>query len=179
MFNPLSLRLWGATDAEAAASMPGDDLVANASMSATRSISIAAPRSQVFPWLTQMGFGKAGWYSYDLIDNLGRESARTLVPEWQVDSVGDVLPAGPLDFLVTTIDPDEAFCFLLKNRWCSFSLAFLLSEQVRGTRLVSRARARIDTPLGELLVKGFLEPGDGAMVRRQLLGIKERAEAST
>ena len=36
--------------------------------------------AEVYPWLAQMGFGKAGWYSYDWLDNLGRKSATEIVP---------------------------------------------------------------------------------------------------
>jgi len=59
----------------------GDDLVGDARLVTTRAITIAAPPESVFPWLRQMGFGRGGWYSYDWIDNLGRRSARSTLPE--------------------------------------------------------------------------------------------------
>ena len=74
---------WGANDDEVRGAVVGDDLVPSARLTATRAITIDAPPSAVFPWLRQMGFGRAGWYSYDWIDNLGRRSAEVILPEWQ------------------------------------------------------------------------------------------------
>ena len=157
--------------------MVGDDQVADPMFGATRSISITAPPASVFPWLRQMGFKRAGWYSYDWIDNFGKESARTIHPEWQGLQVGDKVPAGPISFTASVVDPDRAFCIVQASRFVQFSLAFELHPEGDGTRLVSRARARLGFPGGALIARWFLEPGDGVMVRRQLLGIKERAES--
>lgn len=176
-FNLFALSSWGATSSEVQAEMVGDEYVPNAMFSATRAISIHAPPQAVFPWLPQMGFKRAGWYSYDWIDNLGRPSARSIHPEWQGLQAGDEIPAGPLSFTATSVEPDRSFCMVLVNRHVLFSLAFELADQDQGTRLVSRARARIHLPGGELFARWLLEPGDGIMVRRQLIGIKERAEA--
>jgi hypothetical protein len=67
---------WGATAEEVSRSLPGDDLVARPTFNATRAITIAAPPERIWPWLVQTGLTRAGWYSYDLLDNLGRQSAR-------------------------------------------------------------------------------------------------------
>ena len=48
---------WGATDAEVAAAMPGDELVPDPSFSATRAITIQAPPELVWPWIVQLGTG--------------------------------------------------------------------------------------------------------------------------
>lgn len=74
---------WGATPEEITSTVVGDDLCADARVIATRCITIAAPPHDVFPWIRQMGFVRAGWYSFDWIDNLGRNSARRIHPEWQ------------------------------------------------------------------------------------------------
>ena len=60
---------WGAIDAEVAAAMPGDELVPEPSFSATWAITIQAPPELVWPWIVQLGTGRAGFYSYDLFDN--------------------------------------------------------------------------------------------------------------
>jgi hypothetical protein len=73
---------WRSTAEEIASSVVGDELCPDARLVATRSITIAAPPENVFPWIRQMGFKRAGWYSYDLIDNLGRKSATTIHDEW-------------------------------------------------------------------------------------------------
>ncbi|MEM9132793.1 MAG: SRPBCC family protein [Actinomycetota bacterium] len=174
------LEHWGATDTERSDALPGDELVTDPAFSATRSISLAAPPDDVFGWLAQMGTGRGGWYSYDLVDNFGRRSATELRPEWQVSAVGDRVPAGPLGFTVTDLDrPHHLVLALLDagglGHGVDFSLAYRIdeAEDGAGTRLVSRARASVSglagAPLGWLL-----GVGDGFMVRRQLLGLKRR-----
>ena len=90
---------WGATDAEVAAVMPGDDLEPKATVRATRAITIAAPPEAVWPWIVQIGFGRAGFYSYDLLDSLGRPSAEVIpVPADQmfyVEGDGTGIPVRP------------------------------------------------------------------------------------
>jgi hypothetical protein len=78
-YRPWQLR-WGATDAELGRALPGDELVDSPTFDATRAITIGAPPAQVWPWLVQVGVNRAGWYSYDLLDNLGRPSARQVTP---------------------------------------------------------------------------------------------------
>ncbi len=188
---PLPLETWGARPDEIDAPMPGDELIDDPPMSATRAIDLDCSPDEAFGWLTQMGFGRAGWYSYDLIDNLGRRSATRIHPEWQVTTAGDPVPGGPVDFTASIVDPPDAFVLsLLDQRLAGhridFTLAFGLTplgpeEQTHAgadtrTRLVSRARARIDGPLGRVLVP-MLCLGDGVMVRRQLLGLQRRCGA--
>ncbi len=83
---------WGATDDEVAGAMPGDEIVPKPSFSATRALSIAAPPEAVWPWLVQVGFGRAGFYSYDIFDNAARPSADRILPEYQDPRVGDWVP---------------------------------------------------------------------------------------
>ena len=45
--------------------LPGDDLIANPIGSVTHAITIRSSSRDVWPWLVQMGAGRAGWYSYD------------------------------------------------------------------------------------------------------------------
>ena len=82
-------RHWGATPDEVGSAMPGDDLLLHAHFEATRAISIAAPPDHVWPWIVQIGFRRAGFYSYDLLDNLGHPSADRIVPEFQETAIGD------------------------------------------------------------------------------------------
>lgn len=85
---------WGVDPADEDRLLPGDDLVPAPSHTETRGIEIDAPMAAVWPWLVQMGYGRAGWYSYDQLDMKGR-SADAIVPEWQSLKVGDVLPTFP------------------------------------------------------------------------------------
>jgi hypothetical protein len=75
--------------------MPADVLIPDPIGSVTHAITIYAPLESVWPWLAQMGASRAGWYSYDLIDNGGQPSAESILTEYQQISPGDVLPAIP------------------------------------------------------------------------------------
>ena len=171
---------WGATPDEIGGPVVGDELVPDARLSCTRSIDIAAPPAAVFPWLVQMGFGRAGWYSYDWLDNLGRRSATTIHPEWQDVAQGDTIPGGPIEFDVAIVERPNAFVLQTPHtgrvlRRIGFTLAYELRPTPEGTRLVTRMRGRVDAPLGRLVEQLVLGPGDGIMVRRQLLNLRERA----
>lgn len=115
-YRPWQLR-WGATRAEGAARMPGDELIRGRRWRATRAVEIAASAESVWPWLAQMGAGRAGWYSYDLVDNGGTPSAREIRPELQTLRVGDRMrfTAGSEDaFTVRRVDPGR--CLVLAGR---------------------------------------------------------------
>ena len=86
---------WGATPAEITASMPGDALLPHAQFRATRAITIEAPPDAVWPWLVQVGCQRGGWYSNDLLDNLGQPSATTILPRFQHLEVGQWVPMSP------------------------------------------------------------------------------------
>ena len=66
---------WGATGEEASLPMAGDELCPRPQLNATRAVTIAAGPEDIWPWLVQWGWNRAGFYSYDLLDNLGRPSA--------------------------------------------------------------------------------------------------------
>lgn len=89
-------------------SLPGDELLADARVQSTHSISINADAKSIWPWLVQMGCQRAGWYSHDFLDNGHIESAHEIHPELQTLAVGDVLPASPVGedgFEVVRLDP--------------------------------------------------------------------------
>src|SRR5687768_7355205 len=80
-YRPRQMR-WGATDAEVRRPMQGDTLVLDPNFNATRAITVNATPDQIFPWLVQMGCNRAGWYSYDWLDNEGKPSAELILPEF-------------------------------------------------------------------------------------------------
>jgi proline iminopeptidase len=103
---------WGATDEEVTAPFPGADLVPQGERGATMAVTIEAPPDQVWPWLVQMGGDRAGWYSWDRLDNGGRPSAHEVHAEWQDLSVGDYLKywraGGPADaWEVAALEPNR------------------------------------------------------------------------
>jgi hypothetical protein len=169
---------WGSTAAERASEVPGDDLIVAPQMNATRCISVADPPDVVFEWLAQMGTGRAGWYSYDLIDNFARPSASRLYPEWAVRNEGESIPAGPISFSAAVVERPHRFVMSLlgagaPGHTIDFTLGYRLDPLPNGTRIVSRARARVDGPLG-LPAALALRLGDTVMVRRQLIGLARR-----
>jgi len=169
---------WGATTDEIDGSVFGDDICADARTIGTRSISIDAPPEVVFPWIRQMGFGRAGWYSYDWMDNLCRRSATEIHPEWQHVQAGAKIPGGPVSFTAAVVDEPNAFVLQLgrSGGWLCFTLAYDLRTQGSGTRLVTRMRMRLGFPGGLLAERLLFGPGDGFMVQRQLRVLKQRAE---
>lgn len=171
-------QFWGATTEEIHGSVVGDNLCRNATLIATRSITISAPPQDVFPWIRQMGFGRAGWYSYDWLDNLGRKSATKVHEEWQSVESGDKIPSGPISFTAAIVEAPRHFVLEIKSLGkkspkLHFTLAYELREDPRGTRLVTRMRSHIKLPFGSLFERFILGPGDGIMLRRQLLNINK------
>ncbi len=174
---------WGATPAEAAAPMPGDALVPGAQYRSTRAITISAPTAQVWPWLVQVGCLRAGFYSNDLLDNLARPSARTIVPALQRLEVGQLVPMSPsaaaperTAFRVHSFRVGEWLLWSKSDSTWAWSLR---PTDRGGTRLVTRIRARYDWrhPLAALVALLLMEAGDFAMLRRMLRGIRSRAES--
>jgi hypothetical protein len=166
---------WGARPEEAAGRFPGDDLIASPQLSATRAGDLAAPPADVFPWLVQMGPGRAGWYSYDRIDNAGRPSARRIHPEWQLVGQGDSLGSmAGVEFLVAEIDPPAAFVIRLPPASrVAFTMSYRLRPEDGITRLAVRVRARGPDRAG-LVFRWLVGPADFVMLRRQLRGLAER-----
>ena len=174
---------WNATETEVSAAMPGDELLARPHYLSTRAITIDAPPDQVWPWLVQVGFGRAGFYSDDLLDNLGRPSSRTLVPALQHLEVGQMVPMSPTPTDATTFRV-AAYVANHELLWSKpdSTWSWRLTEEAPGrTRVVTRIRAvhGWGRPVSGLLSLLLLELGDFAMLRRMLRGLKSRAEAGS
>ncbi len=171
---------WGATAAEVAAVMPGDELVRRAQFVATRAITIDAPPDRVWPWIRQIGFRRAGFYAYDLLDNLGHPSAGEIVEELQDLKVGDWIamaePANEVTaFRVEAFDEPRWMVWRKPDSTWVWRLQPLDDGR---TRLVTRLKCRydLDRPTSALLSMALLELGDFPMMRHLLLGLKARAE---
>lgn len=175
VLRPRVLR-WGATIEDLARTMPGDEVVASPHFNATRAITINATPEDIWPWLMQMGFGRAGWYSYDLLDNLGRASARSIIPQFQSVRVGDRIPMSRWTYLtVLGFEPNQ---WLLWQDQGGGTWAWgLYPLDGQRTRLVSRMRGRYRWTLPLIIpVLMLMELGDPIMVPKELKGIKERSE---
>jgi hypothetical protein len=176
--------VWGATRTEQFTEMPGDDLFPLAQYRSTRAISISATPEDVWPWLVQVGCGRAGFYSHDLLDNLARPSATTILPALQHLEIGQWVPmsasATPTGRTALRVRSFEVGQRLLWAKPDSSWEWRLTPASGGGTRLVTRIHAVYPWkthPLMALLGCVLMEFGDFAMLRAMLRGIKERAEA--
>lgn len=190
------LRVWGATEWEQTAPMPGDEIVGEGPLyRSTRAVEVEAPPEAVWPWLVQLGQGRGGLYSYDWLENLvglDIHSADEIVPELQHLAVGDEVRLTPpgtepdLVFRVARIEPpsvlvlgprtsqEEAFGAGLPYP----SWTFAVNPHPGGrSRLVVRFQLQApETRPNRVLYGHLLGPVHFLMERRMLLGIKERAE---
>jgi hypothetical protein len=168
---------WGATPEEAAAHLPGDDLLEEADGVATRAITIAAPRSAVWPWIAQMGPApRGGAYTYDRIENLfglNMHSADRVIPEFQHPEIGEGFGFGANRMSYAIVEPEHVLA--IRSADGNWVWTFVLDEQEAGTRLISRNRFRLPK-LRDKLGMIPMEPGSLVMERKMLLGIKQRAE---
>jgi hypothetical protein len=196
LVRPRMLR-WGATPDEVRGRFPGADIIPDAKRGSTMAVTIDAPPSAVWPWLAQMGYGRAGWYSWDRLDHFGKPSARRIHPEWQSLSVGQRLPATPDGrywFDVAAVEPERFLALRVltsgrrqldsagpRPRSFTDSLwAFQLEELPGGrTRLIASVDG-VSRPRLLAAVLGFLfwEPAHFVMQTRQFTNLKRRAEGA-
>jgi hypothetical protein len=172
-----SVLSWGATAAEAAARLPGDELLEDADGVSTRAITIDAPPSAVWPWLAQMGPApRGGAYTYDWIENLlglDMHSADEVLPDFQHPQVGDTIGLGPNRMACELVEPERALAW--RSADGNWVWSFVLEDRDGGTRLISRNRFRLPR-LRDRVGMIPMEPGSLVMERKMLRGIKERAE---
>ncbi len=205
-----AVRSWGIDPEEGASPLPGDDLVAEPNATDTRGITIEATPEKIWPWLVQMGYGRAGWYSYDRLDNEA-SSTWSILPDHQQLEVGGILPTHPGGgFRVEQIDVEHSLVLYLDTEMVvsqaaasqgteqktsaglkatgamggmampefKASWTFVLKPiDEQHTRLIERFR--VQSPQGgpvQRMVLPVFGLGVFIMSRKQLLGIRERAE---
>jgi hypothetical protein len=177
---------WGSTPDELAATLPGDELMPRASITATRAISVAAAADHVWPWIAQIGQGRGGFYSYDFLENLvgcGIHSADRIVAAWQAPAVGSEFLLHPeVALRVAELHPGSAL--VLEGGVAmgpipppyDFSWAFVVREGAnRSTRLVVRERYRYTRRWSALLVEP-VQVISFVMSERMLRGIRLRSQ---
>jgi hypothetical protein len=145
---------WGATDDEVFAALPGDELFAARTPRTTRALTIDAPPSAVWPWLVQLGEGRGGFYSYDVLERLVGtriHNADAVRPEWQDVHVGDtvwlaqrygerarmVVAAMEPETYLMLMSPSD-FALVQRGEQASGSWSFHLRPVAAGTRLLVR-----------------------------------------
>ena len=168
---------WGATDDEAVARLPGDELLEQADGVSSRAITIEAPASAVWPWIAQMGPSpRGGAYTYDWIENLLRldmHSTDHVLPDFQHPQLGDTIGYGPNRMRLERVEPEHVLAWRSEDG--NWVWSFVLGEQHGQTRLISRNRFRLPS-LGAKIGMVPMEPASLVMERKMLYGIKQRAE---
>jgi hypothetical protein len=129
----------------------------------------------------QIGYGRAGWYSYDLLDNGARPSAQRVLPESQEPKVGDWVPMASqvnetTAFKIKGFDPNRWMLWVKPHSTWASKLVPLEGGR---TRMISRVKDRYSwrrAPGNALLSLVLFEFGDFPMMRKLFLNVKRRAE---
>lgn len=179
---PVQLK-WGATFIEINRPMPGDEMHGNPSFLATRGITIEDTPENIWPWLIQMGYGRAGFYGYDIIENLGSSrgilSADVIIPEFQHFKVGDVVPISAVARLYFYAIEQYEYIVWAGDKGeypGAFTWALYPIEKNK-TRLVSRIGwSHHWTEPSLLPLDLFTEFSDHIAIREILQGVKGRVE---
>ena len=179
LYRPQQLR-WGATDDELARAMPGGQIQPQPIFNATRAVTIDARPEQIWPWMAQIGYLRAGWYGYDWIDNEGIPSADRILPALQHLRVGDDLPVWRANtYKVVAIEPNRFLVCESASGRDSMTLA-LYPLDASHTRLVWRKRDApyLWTSPSVLIPQLFADAVDVIAIRQNMLGTKARAEGA-
>jgi hypothetical protein len=189
----------GSTAAERAGAAPGDELVPCPQVRTDHALTVDAPPEDVWPWLTQMGWHRAGWYTPRWVDRLlfpgNRPSLDRLDPGLTRDlQVGDTIPDGPpgtAEYVVVRAEPPELLVLRstthLPPQWASrydarfvWTWCFRLTRTADGrTRVHLRVRGRGSPWWLIALYVGVLVPADFVMATGMLRGIRRRVEATS
>lgn len=197
-----SYNRYGATDAEVASAMPGDELVKQPKLGFTRAVTIDAAPVDVWPWLAQIGQGRGGLYSYDGLENLAGcdiHSADIILPEHQDIERGDIVRSGADRYpcwVVMSVDAPRHLVLLGAGTPADIAIPEVVDEvpakgyaastwqwELRptnqGTRTRLVVRQRLTYSSGQALIWRLVEPINFAMEHKMLKGIKARAEQLT
>jgi hypothetical protein len=194
---------WGATQDETRRYIPGNELVPHPQLESTRAITIHSPPEKVWPWLVQIGYKRAGWYSYDILEAMVGAagfvdgcSAVRIIPELQNLKINDQIFMHPRipALTVYALDPGHSIIYLTRidsrtgrffvldkspSRFVNSLWTFHLEKLNNSdTRLIIRSRFDYEKSfLNWVIWRIFTDPISFVMERKMFFGIKKRAEA--
>jgi hypothetical protein len=168
---------WGTTPAERRLAFPCDHLIADADAAYFRGVTIDASAPVVFRWLCQL---RVAPYSYDWIDNRGRQSPRQLTPGLDQLEVGQDLMT---IFDLVSFDRDRHLTMRIKHHGSAVRTfgdiagSYVVVPNDSGScRLLVKLLVRYPRGVRGWLIRTLLPWGDLIMMRRQLLTLKALAE---
>ncbi|MEN8160728.1 MAG: hypothetical protein ABFS41_11715 [Myxococcota bacterium] len=168
---------WGTTEEERTLAFPCDGFVDRVDAACWRGVTVEADAATLFRWLCQL---RVAPYSYDWIDNGGRQSPRALTPGLERLEVGQRVMR---IFDLVAFEPERHLTLrtrrLATRSWPAVAVSYLLRPDTDGTtRLVAKLAIQARPGrLGALLTRALVI-GDFVMMRRQLLNLKALAEAT-
>jgi hypothetical protein len=175
----------GSLPSEVATVWPGDELLPDAAVVSTHTVRIDAPPGAVWPWLVQMGYGRAGWYAIDRLERLlgageflTGGSATRIIPELQELTAGDRVPMSrTLHLVVAQLEAPRALVLVLPAGPLAWVWAFVLIPDGGGTRLTVRTRTAARTGWMRPMVPA-LDAGHLVMQAVQLRRLRRRVESA-
>jgi hypothetical protein len=173
---------WGAVPDEIKRALPGDERATETGFRATRAITIDAPADKVWAWISQIGIGRGGFYSYDWLENLflsGIHNAFPDTPSWPERAEGEFVRSfrfgaekvGFNGWRYEIVEPGRSF--YLNPLWGPFVADPLGPSQ---TRLFVRSVGGTRGPVAAVLLGLFFDPIHFTMEKRMITSVKAVAE---
>ncbi len=162
--------------------MPGDDLIPDAALVVDRRSTLRATPEEIWPWLAQLGRGRAGWYLSRRLERFTprrNRALRVIEPAFQQVAVGDrVSEQGPDEwFEARIVDPPHALVWWLE-RPDDVRMTWALLVDPRGTDASEfHVRLRANHRLGgnaPMLVGRGAELFDRYTIAIMIAGLRER-----
>jgi|GEM_PF-2839093 len=145
--------------------IPGDEQIEGPYWLFDDTVILNCEKSKLWPWLIQMGNGRAGWYSYDWLDNLGKKSFDYIDPSLQKIERGLKIP-------LFTFDDFEVDHYLTLKVSKNANMTYLLEDHEEGCSLLSRVRVKGP----KWLLSLSLGPAHQFMQKKQFFELKKRCE---
>ena len=174
---PSLSQTWGTDGQERQLNFPCDHFISTPDAAVFRGVTIHAQPEIIFRWLCQM---RVAPYSYDWIDNGGRQSPRELIPGMEQLATGqDVMEIFSLvDFfedrhLTIRIKPHTRASRMFGDLAVSY---LIVVKDATTCRLLVKLVIQYPRGIIGWSLRSFLPWGDLIMMRRQLLNFKKLAE---
>lgn len=167
----IDINHWGSRPQERALAYPCDKWLSDPHHSLFRAVTIQATPQHLYRWLCQL---KLAPYSYDWVDNLGRQSPRQLVPGCENPVLGQTMMTL---FQLVEFQANQHLTMACNN-WLTghIVISYVILDHGDHCRLVAKLNIRYPRgPLG-WLGRLLLPACDLVMMRKQLLNLKGLAE---